>query len=140
MERTTVLFLCTGNSCRSQMAEGWLRHLGAERATALSAGTAPQPVNPLAVRVMTEVGVDISDQRSKSIEDFLGRDIDILITVCGGARESCPLFSGHVGVRVHWPIVDPAAAAGSEEEVLTVFRRVRDELKARVISLIGGLR
>lgn len=131
-----VLFLCTGNSCRSQMAEGWLRHLGGSRFEALSAGTAPQEVNPLAVKVMAEAGVDISSQRSKSVDEFLGVDLDLLVTVCGGAKESCPFFLGKVEERRHWPFDDPAAARGTEEEVLAVFRRVRDEIRLSVKALV----
>ncbi|MEW6490897.1 MAG: arsenate reductase ArsC [Thermodesulfobacteriota bacterium] len=131
-----VLFLCTGNSCRSQMAEGWLRHLGGDRYEALSAGTRPQGVNPLAVRVMAEVGVDISGQRSKSVDELLGEDLDLLVTVCGGARESCPVFLGKVKERQHWPFDDPAEARGTHEQVLAVFRRVRDEIRARVASFV----
>ncbi|MDW7711633.1 MAG: arsenate reductase ArsC [Deferrisomatales bacterium] len=131
-----VLFLCTGNSCRSQMAEGWLRHLGGYRYDALSAGTRPQGVNPLAVRVMAEAGVDISDQRSKSVDEVLGDDLDLLVTVCGGARESCPVFLGKVKARQHWPFDDPAEARGTQDEVLAVFRRVRDEIGNRVASFL----
>jgi arsenate reductase len=137
MAKKTVLFLCTGNSCRSQMAEGWLRHLGGGRFEALSAGTRPQGVNPLAVRVMAEAGVDISGQRSKPVGEYLGRDFDLLVTVCGGAKESCPVFLGKVGERRHWPIDDPAEAAGTEDEVLAVFRRVRDEIEMRVTNLVN---
>lgn len=136
MSDYSVLFLCTGNSCRSQMAEGWLRHLGAGRFLALSAGTHPQGLNLNAVRVMSEAGVDISSQRSKSIDEFRSRDIDLLVTVCGGARASCPMFSGRVGNRVHWPVEDPAEASGGEEEVMGIFRRVRDEIQARVLELM----
>jgi len=118
------------------MAEGWLRHLGGERVEALSAGTDPKGVNPLTVRVMAEAGVDISAQRSKSVDEFLGQDLDLLVTVCGGAKESCPVFLGKVGERRHWPIDDPAEAQGTEEEVLTIFRRVRDEIRARVESFL----
>jgi len=127
-----VLFLCTGNSCRSQMAEGWLRHLGGDRYQASSAGTHPQGVNPLAVRVMAEAGVDISEHRSRSVVEFLDQDLDLLVTVCGGAKESCPVFLGQVKRRWHWPFDDPAAARGTEEEVLAVFRWVRDGIRARV--------
>ena len=134
--KASVLFLCTGNSCRSQMAEGWLRHLGGDRFDALSAGTEPQGLNPLAVRVMAEAGVDISSQASKSVDSLLGSDLDLLITVCGGARESCPMFPGKVGERRHWPLADPAAASGTEGEVLAVFRRVRDEIRDRVRSFV----
>ncbi|MBI5443805.1 MAG: arsenate reductase ArsC [Deltaproteobacteria bacterium] len=137
MAKKEVLFLCTGNSCRSQMAEGWLRHLGNERFTALSAGTDPQGLNPLAVQVMTEAGVDISRQRSKSVDEFLGGDIDLLITVCGEARESCPVFIGKVRERRHWPLPDPAQVTGPPEEVLDFFRRVRDSIRSRVEDLLS---
>lgn len=133
-----VLFLCTGNSCRSQIAEGWLRHLGSDRYEALSAGTRPQGVNPLAVRVMAEVGVDISGQRSKSVDKLLGEDLDLLVTVCGGAKESCPVFLGKVKERQHWPFDDPAEAQGPEEDVLHVFRRVRDEIRRGVEQFLAG--
>lgn len=132
MARKTVLFLCTGNACRSQMAEGWLRHLASDRYEALSAGTRPQGLHPLAVQVMGEAGVDLSGQRSKAVQEFVEREIDRLITVCGGARESCPVFLGKVGARFHWPLVDPAEASGNQEQVLGVFRRVRDEIRRRV--------
>jgi len=138
MNKTRVLFLCTGNSARSQMAEGWLRHLGGDRYEALSAGTRPQGVNPLAIRVMAEAGVDISGQRSKSVDELVGEDLDLLVTVCGGAKESCPVFLGKVKDRQHWPFDDPAQARGSEEQVLAVFRRVRDEIRARVASFVRG--
>lgn len=153
--RRRVLFLCTGNSCRSQMAEGWLRHLGGDRYEALSAGTRPQGVHPLAVRVMAEAGVDLSAHRSKSVDELLGRDLDLLVTVCGGrsgplpgprdtgpslgggAKDSCPVFLGKVKERRHWPFDDPAEARGTEEEVLVVFRRVRDEIRARVEAFLS---
>lgn len=120
------------------MAEGWLRHLGGGRFTALSAGTDPQGLNPNAVKIMAEAGVDISGQLSKSVDEFLSRDIDVLVTVCGGARESCPLFTGKVGARHHWPVEDPAKAMGSGEEVMAAFRSVREELRQRVEGLIRG--
>lgn len=135
------------------MAEGWLRHLGGDRFEALSAGTEPQGLNPVAVQVMAEAGVDIAAQRSKSVDEFLGQEIDLLVTVCGGGRslslpgphdtgrsaggvqESCPAFLGRVGGRLHWPIDDPAVVAGTDDEVLPVFRRVRDELRVRVVDV-----
>ncbi len=131
-----VLFLCTGNSCRSQMAEGWLRHLGGDRYEALSAGTQPQGVNPLAVRSMAEAGVDLTGHRSKSVDEFLGQDLDLLVTVCGGAKESCPVFHGRVKERRHWPFDDPAQARGTEDERMSVFRRVRDEIRDAVEDLL----
>lgn len=137
MERRRVLFLCTGNSCRSQMAEGWLRHLGGGRYEVLSAGTRPQGLNPLAVRVMAEAGVDISGHTSDPVERYLDRDLDLVVTVCGGARESCPVFAGRVAERRHWPFDDPAAARGTQEQVLAVFRRVRDEIRRKVEELLA---
>ena len=137
MSKKTVLFLCTGNSCRSQMAEGWLRHLGGDRFEALSAGTRPQDLNPLAVAVMAEVGVDISGQRSKPVDEYLEQDIDLLVTVCGGAKESCPAFLGRVGKRTHWPLADPAEATGTRAQVLGVFRRVRDGLRLKIEDLVS---
>ena len=118
------------------MAEGWLRRLGGDRYEASSAGTHPQGVNPFAVRVMAEAGVDLSTHRSKSVGAFLGQEWDILVTVCGGAKESCPVFFGRVGDRRHWPLDDPAQARGAPEEVLAVFRRVRDETRARVAAFL----
>ncbi len=118
------------------MAEGWLRHLGGDRYQAFSAGTRPQGVHPLAVRVMAEAGVDLSSHRSKSAHEFLGQDLDLLVTVCGGAKESCPIFLGGVKERQHWPFDDPAGAKGTKEEVLAVFRRVRDQIRQAVELLL----
>ncbi len=136
MGKRRVLFLCTGNACRSQMAEGWLRRLGGDRYEVLSAGTRPQGVNPLAVRVMAEVGVDLSGHTSDPVGKYLDQDFDLLVTVCGGALESCPVFAGRVGERRHWPVDDPAEARGTDEQVLAVFRRVRDEIRGRVEALL----
>ncbi|MGQ9532600.1 MAG: arsenate reductase ArsC [Desulfotomaculales bacterium] len=132
-----VLFLCTHNSCRSQMAEGWARHLKAGQIEASSAGTAPTRVHPLAVRVMAEAGVDISGQRAKSVTEFAGREFDVAVTLCDDARESCPFFPAKK--LVHRAFEDPAAATGSEEEVLAVFRRVRDEIRAFVQGMPDNL-
>lgn len=129
-----VLFLCTGNSCRSQMAEGWLRYLGGEKFEAFSAGTRPVAVNPLAVEAMGEKGVDISGQRSKSVNEFRDAVFDYVITVCGNAEAECPVFPG-VAERLHWPFDDPASVAGTHDERMQVFRRVRDEIAARVSDL-----
>lgn len=129
--KKSVLVLCTGNSCRSQMAEGFLRSFDPELEVA-SAGTVPSgAVHPLAVRVMREAGVDISGHRPKSVEGFLRRPFDFVVTVCDGAKESCPLFTGMVGKRLHIGFEDPAEATGTEEEVLGVFRRVRDGIRER---------
>ncbi len=137
LAKQKVLFLCTGNSCRSQMAEGLLRQLAGDRFQVVSAGTEPRSVNPLAVTAMREIGVDLSGQRSKSVKEFLGQHFTYVITVCDSANERCPIFPGTVR-RLHWPLQDPAAAVGSEAERMQVFRRVRDEIAERVRSLVAG--
>jgi len=126
-----VLILCTGNSARSQMAEGLLRHDAASAYEVFSAGTKPTRVRPEAIRVMREVGIDISGHRSKSVDEFAGQNFDYLITVCDNAKESCPLLQAKAK-RIHWSIEDPAAVQGSEEQRLAAFRRARDELRARL--------
>jgi len=131
MAKTTVLFLCTGNSARSQMAEGLLRELGGEGFDVESAGTAPAGLNSLATEVMREIGIDISGQQSKSVADFLGKRFDHVITVCDRARESCPIFPG-AAQMLHWSFDDPAAAPGNEVERKSVFRRVRDQIRHRI--------
>jgi len=126
-----VLFLCTGNSCRSQMAEGWLRHLQGDRVEACSAGVATHGLNPHAVRVMAEAGVDISGHRSRHIDEFREVPLDLVVTVCSHAHESCPLFPGRTRV-VHVGFDDPprlAKSAATEEEALGHYRRVRDEIR-----------
>jgi arsenate reductase len=134
--RTKVLFLCTGNSCRSQMAEGFLRAYGGDLYEAHSAGTKPTTVNPLAVEVMREAGIDISGQKSKNVSSYLGQHFPLVITVCDNAKEHCPIFPGPC-IREHWPFKDPAEATGSNEERLAVFRKVRDEIGARIRSFIA---
>lgn len=126
-----VLILCTGNSARSQMAEGLLRHDAGKVYEVFSAGTKPTRVRPEAISVMREVGIDISGHRSKSVDEFAGQEFDYVITVCDNAKESCPVLPVKTK-RIHWSIEDPAAAQGSEEEILTAFRRVRDELRTRL--------
>lgn len=133
----SVLFVCTGNSARSQMAEALLGQLGGGRFEAASAGTHPKEVHPLTVRVLAEVGIDWSAAGSKSVEEFLGRPFDRVVTVCDQARESCPVFPG-ARATLHWSLEDPAAAPGSEEERLAVFRGVRDEIAERVRALVGA--
>jgi len=133
-----VLFLCTGNSCRSQMAEGWTRHLLGGHVDAFSAGTAPSGLHPLAVRVMKEAGVDISGQRSKSLDEFLGTPFDLVITLCDDARQSCPIFSGAASM-VHMGFPDPAKASGTEEEVLGIYRQVRDRIRSELIPFLNEL-
>ena len=135
--RTRVLFLCTGNSCRSQMAEGWLRHLAGDRFDVSSAGTNPVGLNPNAVEAMGEVGIDISRQRSKHLEEFAGRRFDYVITVCDRAKESCPTYPW-AGSLLHWSFDDPAAAKGSPKKRQTVFRRVRNEIEGRIRRFVGS--
>jgi arsenate reductase len=126
-----VIFLCTGNSCRSQMAEGWLRHLGDGAFEVFSAGTHPAGKNPLALRAMEEVGVYIAGQESENIDKYVEQPFDYVITVCDRAKETCPVFPG--GDRqLHWSFDDPAAAQGTDEERLPEFRRVRDEIRGRI--------
>ena len=131
-----VLFLCTGNSCRSQMAEGWLRHYAGDRAEAFSAGTKPAGLNPMAVAVMSESGIDISGQRSKHLDELAKEDFLFVITVCDAAREQCPVFPGAL-YQLHWSLDDPAGATGPEEEKLKVFRRVRDEIAEQVQTFVA---
>ncbi|MBZ5655098.1 MAG: arsenate reductase ArsC [Acidobacteriia bacterium] len=131
MTSRKVLFLCTGNSCRSQMAEGWLRHFAHDRAEVFSAGTNPAGLNPMAVAVMRESGIDISGHRSKHVDELAKEDFLFVITVCDAAREQCPVFPGAL-YQLHWSIDDPAGATGSEAEKLEVFRRVRDEIAEQV--------
>ncbi len=134
-ERKRVLILCTGNSARSQMAEGLLRHEGAEKFEVFSAGTEPSRVNPLAIRAMREVGVDIQGHRSKSVDEYAGQEFDYVITVCDRAKDNCPVFPGRAE-RIHWSFEDPAAAAGDDEQRLSVFRRARDEIRERLLDFI----
>ena len=134
-ERKRVLILCTGNSARSQMAEGLLRHDGGERFEVSSAGTEPGGLNPLAVRAMSEIGMDISAHRSKSVDEFRGQEFDYVITVCDRANENCPVFPGHTK-RIHWSFEDPAAAVGDEAARLSVFRRVRDEIREHLRGFV----
>ena len=132
-----VLILCTGTSARSQMSEGLLRHDAGNACEVFSAGTKPSHVRPEAIAVMREVGIDISGHRSKSVEEFAGQDFDYVITVCDNVKESCPIFPAKTK-RIHWSIEDPAAVQGSEEEILAAFRRVRDELRARLQAFAQG--
>ena len=126
-----VLFLCTHNSARSQMAEGLLRHLGGNRFEAFSAGTEATHVRPLAIKVMAELGIDIAGQQSKTLDRYLNEPFDEVITVCDTAAEACPIFPGAVKRR-HWSLEDPSKATGSEAEQLAVYRHVRDELRSRI--------
>ena len=130
-EKARVLFLCTHNSARSQMAEGLLRHLAGERFEAYSAGTEATHVRPLAIRAMAALGGDISGQESKILDRYLGETFDAVITVCDQANESCPVFPG-ARSRLHWSFPDPSQATGSEDEQLAVYRSVRDAIRARI--------
>lgn len=128
MQREKVLILCTGNSARSQMAEGLLRHDNGERFEVESAGTKPGQVRPEAIAVMREIGIDISGHRSKSVDEFAGLPFDYVLTVCDQAKESCPVYPCHTN-RLHYSFEDPAAVQGDERERLAVFRRVRDQIR-----------
>lgn len=133
MTNPTILILCTGNSCRSHLAEGILRQSLGEDFTIASAGSKPAGyVHPLAIRAMSEIGIDISSHRSKHLDEFLSGDVETVITVCGKADQVCPMFPGQVN-RHHFPFDDPAHATGTEEDQMAVFRRVRDEI-ARVFE------
>jgi arsenate reductase (thioredoxin) len=137
MTKTRVLFLCTHNSARSQMAEGLLRHLSGNHFEAMSAGTEATHVRPLAIRAMDEVGVDISAQESETLGRYLREPFDYVITVCDEANEACPFFPG-ASERLHWSFPDPSKAQGTEEERLGVFRRVRNDIEYRIRrELIG---
>ncbi len=131
-----ILFLCTGNRCRSQMAHGIMRHL-APSFEVCSAGVKPaSEVHPLAIKVMREIGIDISQHTPKSVVPYTAQSWDYVITVCGGAKESCPLFTGEVKHRLHIGFDDPDAFKGEEEEILPSFRRVRDEIKSAILQLL----
>ena len=137
MGRPRVLFLCTHNSARSQMAEGLLRAVAGARFEAGSAGTEKTSVNPLAIRVMAELGIDLGGHASKRYEDVASEAWDYLITVCDDANERCPWVPGSVQ-RLHWSFPDPSRAPGTEEQRLAVFRRVRDQIKERLTDWLGG--
>jgi arsenate reductase len=134
-----LLFLCTGNSCRSQMAEGWARQLGGDRIEAQSAGIEAHGKNPRAIRVMAEAGVDISGQDSTRVTDEMIRAADVVVTVCGHADEHCPVLPPGVK-KFHWPLSDPARATGTEEEILAVFRATRDVVRTHVAGLLDDIR
>jgi len=137
-DKKRVLFLCVGNSCRSQMAEGLLRDMAPDKFDAHSAGAVASGLNPTAVEVMAELGIDISHQRSKPVDEYAGQTFDCVITVCSSSENNpCPVFLGEAGKQIHCAFDDPAYATGTEEEVLDFFRRVRDEIKAKLPSLVG---
>jgi arsenate reductase (thioredoxin) len=138
MTTQRVLFLCTHNSARSQMAEGLLRHLAGNSFEVHSAGTEATSVRPEAIEAMSELGADISGQESKTLERYLGEPFDYVVTVCDDANEACPVFPGAEN-RLHWSIQDPSRAEGSDEERLEVFRKARDEIQARISKeLLAG--
>jgi arsenate reductase len=135
--KPTVLILCTGNSCRSHLAEGFLKNIAGDILNVQSAGSKPAGfVHPMAIKVMKEVEIDISQHRSKHLKEFLTQDVETVITVCGNADQACPIFPGQVN-RHHWAFYDPAKAEGTEEEILKIFRQVRDEIK-RVFESYGA--
>ena len=137
--KVKILFLCTGNSCRSQMAEGWANHLGQDRVEAASAGIEAHGKNPRAIAVMREAGVDISHQESTRVTPSMLEQPDLVVTVCGHADEHCPALPPGVQKK-HWPLEDPAKATGTEDEIMAKFRATRDEVRNRVEDLIGGLK
>lgn len=130
-----VLFLCTENACRSQMAEGLVNHFLAGKAKAFSAGVRPKVVNPRAIQAMGELGIDISGHRSKSVDELTGEKFDLVITVCDRAAGECPIFPGDTKV-MHMGFPDPAKATGTEDEVMAVFRQVRDDMRASLLPLL----
>ena len=137
-ESVNILFLCTGNSCRSQMAEGWTHQLSGARLDVQSAGIEAHGKNPRAIIAMQEAGIDISAQESTIVTEAMLEKADIVVTVCGHADEKCPVLPP--GVRkVHWPLADPAKATGSEEKIINEFRETRDEVKKRVQNLLASL-
>jgi len=136
--KPTILILCTGNSCRSHLAEGILKQALGDRFRVESAGSKPAGyVHPLAIRALGEIGIDISEHRSKHLEEFLSDQVETVITVCGNADQACPVFPGQVN-RHHFPFDDPAHAEGTEEEQMAVFRRVRDEIRAVFTAYAAG--
>lgn len=139
-EKPTILILCTGNSCRSHLAEGLLRAAAGDLFTVASAGSKPAGyVHPMAIAVMKEIGIDISGHSSKHMNEFLAGEVETVITVCGNADQACPIFPGQVN-RHHWPFEDPAHATGTEEEKLAMFRRVRNEIRRTFTAYADGRR
>ncbi len=134
--KKSILFLCTGNSCRSQMAEGWLKYLGGDRFEVFSAGIVAHGKNPRAIAVMHEAGVDISGQESEALDPAILDKLDLLVTVCGNADETCPAVPASCE-KQHWPFDDPAKASGNEEEIMAEFRRVRDQIRVRIEQFVA---
>jgi arsenate reductase len=135
MVKKRILFLCTGNSARSQMAEGFLRHMAGDKFEVFSAGIRPTQVNPLAIKVMSETGIDISKQKSKSVSGFLGQHFDYVITVCDNAKQTCPIFPGK-HEKIHWGLEDPAQAQDTEEGKIKVFRKIRNQIKENILGFL----
>ncbi|MFH1854101.1 MAG: arsenate reductase ArsC [Candidatus Omnitrophota bacterium] len=136
-EKKKVLFLCTHNSCRSQIAEGLLRSLYGDRYESHSAGTKPAKINPYSIKVMSEIGIDISAYKSKSLEEFKGVKLDYVITVCDNAKKACPVFPG-AAKNIHWDLTDPSERRGSEEKMLNEFRNIRDKIKNNIVRVFGN--
>ncbi len=133
--RQTVLFLCTGNACRSQMAEGWLKHLGGDRFEVYSAGIVAHGKNPRAITIMQQAGVDISGQQSEQLDPAMLDKVDLLVTVCSNADANCPVVPVACE-KQHWPFDDPAGASGSEAEIMAEFARVRDQIRDRIEAFV----
>ena len=138
-EPVNILFLCTGNSCRSQIAEGWARRIGGDAVDVQSAGIEAHGKNPRAIEVMREAGIDISGQESTIVSDGMLQDADVVVTVCGHADEQCPVLPPGI-TKLHWPLTDPAKATGTDEEIMTEFRATRDEIEGRVRELLESIR
>ncbi|MEE9260572.1 MAG: arsenate reductase ArsC [Candidatus Scalindua sediminis] len=138
-DKQRVLFLCTGNSCRSQMAEGLLKHYGNGKFEVYSAGFMPSSVHPLAIKAMAELGIDITDQRSKSVMEFLGHEFSYVITVCDNAKMVCPTFPGK-HIYIHWSIKDPVSATGTEEKMLKAFRKVCNKILKKINHFVSTYR
>jgi arsenate reductase len=136
VEQTNVLFVCTGNSCRSQIAEGWLRKLGGDRFAAQSAGIEAHGKNPRAIAVMDAAGIDISSQESTQLTDAMLAWADTVVTVCGHADEHCPMLPAGT-IKLHWPLADPAKATGTDDEVSAIFCATRDDIRSRVLALVS---
>ena len=134
-----IMFLCTANSCRSQMAEGLVREFGKDLVQPYSAGLFPSYVHPRAIEVMKEIGIDISNQKSKTIDEELLKKMDIIITLCGHAEASCPMTPPEIK-RIHWPIEDPVGDIGTEQEIMDAFRKARDEIKTKIQSMVKELK
>jgi len=134
-----LLFVCTGNSARSQMAEGLLRDIADDRFEVSSAGTKPTDIRPEAIKVMDEIGIDISGQYPKYVDKFIGQNFDYVITVCDSTKEACPVFPA-MAERLHWSFQDPAAVQGAESERLSAFRKIRDQIRARIESFLRDAR